>query len=604
MSPSSRHAPSCRRHAPMDSLLAPSLTVHGVCLLLFLLSVPAVAAEDRLPGTATRVRLAEWLDDDVGLCLEVDNLGDEWERFRESRLYEGLVAFPPIAEWFSQHRQGLSFLAGEVERRTGVTPRDVATKLLGRQALFAIWPPENPLTDKPTALLLAQSTDGDLMRRSLERLIVARRQAGRWRGRHNVEVGGETFSIDVVVPDEEQSEFFITSVGDIALFATRESLLREILERHANLVDTSLATSPAFLAAAHRLANAEAARLFINPRAWDAALEADLKRKTPGSEEAKSQAIVVAAWRAMEYVAGGLQLTPQLTVEFAWQWRPDSLPEPVREMAACLAGGSQFVDLLPDNALIAFAGHADIKRLVRYWIEQKEPDPADRDARNQLDRIFLWALAAGLGPDWGGFLRVASDHPLSPTVDLVIGIQTRPLEAHSEDRSLAETLEPVLHALLSSAVEAVNRQSPTSAASIRSTKDEGRKITVVKGVVPERPGQELAYCVDDLGRWWFGTSTAAVDQASEKRATTRAAGSLGVVSGLVRVNLAEWRKLAAAGPAAVDFLWEGKQLDAQGQEREYKSLLAFSRLADRLVLATHVDESSIHLSCSLEADGE
>src|SRR5581483_8025746 len=191
------------------------------------------------------------------------------DRFRESRLYAGILGLPPVAEWLSQHRPGLTLLAGEIERRTGVTPRDVAKKLLRRQALLTIWPPHNPLTDKPSALLVAESTDGQLMRRSLERLIAARRQAGRWRGRHTVTVAGETFAIDVVVSDEEQSEFFITSVGDIALFATNESLLRDVLQRRAAVEQASLATCPAYVAAAQRLASANAARLFINPRAWD-----------------------------------------------------------------------------------------------------------------------------------------------------------------------------------------------------------------------------------------------------------------------------------------------------------------------------------------------
>ncbi|HWB10479.1 MAG TPA: hypothetical protein VG826_14720 [Pirellulales bacterium] len=572
-------------------------------LIACLLSATAVADEDQPTATANHVRFAEWLDADVGLCLEVENLGEEWARFSESRFYQGVVEFPPAAEWLSQHRQGLSLLAGEIERRTGVTPRELATKLLGRQLLFAIWPPSNPQTDKPRALLLAESTDGQLMRRLLERLVAARRLAGRWRGRRTVVAGDSTFSIDVVVPDEEQSEFFITAVGDVAIFANDEALLGEILRRRAAVEPTSLASSPAYLAAAHRLTGGVAAKLFINPRAWDAALEADLKRKPPGSEEAKSQAVIVAAWRAIEYVSGGLQLAPQTAVELAWQWRPDALPEPVREVAASLAGSCQFVDRLPDDALIAFAGHADIRRLIRYGIEHNGPD--DRDPRSQFDSILFWALAAGVGPDWGGFLKAASDRPPSRSVDLVVGLQTRPLEAGPQEKPLAETLEPVLHALLSSAVEAVNRQSKVALASIRSTDHDGSRITTVLGLLPDRPEQELAYCVDRLGRLWFGTSAAAIEQASRSSATrTHAGHPLGDPSGLMRVNLAEWRKLAARGPSAVEFLWEGKQLDARSQEREYQTLLAFCRLADRLVVATRVDESSVHVSCTLEANGQ
>jgi hypothetical protein len=575
--------------------------VPAAVLLALSLCASAVA-EDRSPPTADHVRLTEWLDDDVGLCLEIDNLGKEWEQFCKGRLCQGLAEFPPAADWLSRHRPGLLLLAAEIERRTGVTPRELATKLLGRQLLFAIWPPANPLTDKPSALLLAESTDGQLMRRSLERLVAARRLAGRWRGRRTVAAGGSTFSIDVVVPDEEQSEFFVAAVGDIAVFANDEALLREVLQRRAAVAPGSLASSPAYLAAGGRLAGNDAARLFINPRAWDAALEADLKQKPPGSEEAKSQAVIVAAWRAIEYVAGGLQLAPQPAVELAWEWRLDALPEPVREVAASLAGSSRFVDRLPDDALIAFAGRVDVKRLIRYGIEHKEP--ADRDPRNQLDSILFWALAAGIGPDWGGFLIPARDRSPSRSVDLVVGFQTHPLEAGPQEKPLAAILEPVLHALLASAVESVNRQSKNHPASLRSTDHDGSKITTVLGIVPDRPEQELAYCVDRIGQFWFGTSAAAVERASVPKGVRTSDGeSLRNPSGLVRVNLAEWRNLAARGQSAVEFLWEGKQLDAKGKEREYQSLLAFSRLADRLVMTTRVDESRVHLSCALETSG-
>jgi hypothetical protein len=565
-----------------------------------LLSVSLVAAEDQ--PAASRLRLAEWVDDDVGLCLEVDELGNEWTRFRESRLYQGLAGFPPVAGWFSQHRQELSLLSGEIERRTGVAARDVATKLLGRQALFAIWPPVNPATDKPAVLLLAESTDGELLRGALERLVEARRQAGRWRGQHTLQIAEEKFSVEVVVPAEEQSEFFITSVGDVALFASDERLLREVLQRRSGVSEPgSLAASPVYLAAAGRLAEGDSLRLFINPRAWDAALEADLKAKTPGSEEAKSQAVIVAAWRAMDYVTGGVELTPRLAVELAWAWRAEALPEPVREVAGCLAGRSQFVDHLPDDALIAFAGHMDIKRLVRYWIEHKIGEPARKDPREQLDRILFWALAAGLGPDWGGFLRVATAE--GAQVEIVAGLQTLPLEADSGRPPLAENLEPVLHALLSSAVESVNRQSGTNAASLRSAEHEGCKITSVFGMIPDRPRQELAYCVDRLGRLWFGTSAAAVELALlSKRVDGIPPQDSRGPSSVVSVNLAEWRKLASGGQHALEFLWEGKQLDSREKDRQYKSLLAFSQVADRLVLATRIDESTVHLSCVLDAD--
>lgn len=569
---------------------------------LILLPGHIVAAETGTVSPQPHARLVTWLDDDVGLCLELDQLAEQWGKFSESRLHAGIVRFPPIADWLSEHRPELTFLKQEIERRSGISARDVGTKLLGRQVVFAIWPPSDPLTDKPTALLLAESTDGKLMRQSLDKLIAARREAGRWRGRRTLEVGGDAVVVDVVVPDDEVSEFFITSLGDVALIASGEALVQKALTRRAsNDSRGSLAASPAYLAAGQRLASADGVRAFINPRAWDAALEADLKRKPPGSDEAKSQAVIVAAWRATDYVCGGAQITPRLGVEVACEWRADDLPEPVREGTESLRGRSVFLDHLPDKALIAWAGHVDLARLVRYSIDRSWRERTGSSTKNPQEAIVPWALLAGLGPDFGGYVTSADGKDSTSSVDMVVGLQTRPLEAGTSRTSFAENIEPMLHALLSAAVESVNRQSSRSVASIDTANRDGRRITTVRGILPGRPKQDVAYCVDSAGRFWLGTSAAAVEQASkpaDHTADDRDHGSM------LTFNFAEWRRLVAKGPQALEFLWEGKQLDGKTKDQQYQTLLAFSKLADRLTFAIAVDRSSARLSATLEADQE
>ena len=593
-----------------------------------LIGAPAGAADIPPPVTTDQPHLATWLDADVGLCLQINNLTDQGSRFIESPLHERMVRFPPIAVWLAQHRQNLAALRDEIERRTGLTCRDVATKLLGRQILFAIWPPFDPAVDKPAALLLVESADEELMRRSLETLVAARRQAGRWRGQHTLQVADHTFSVDVVVPDDEGSEFFLTSVDRVAVIATSESLVRDVLERRAAIEKrtSSLAASLGYAAAVDQLSADNAVRLFINPRAWDAALEADLKRKEPGSEEAKSQAGVVAAWRATQYVAAGARLAPQLGVELAWTWRADELPEPVREAAASLSGRSQFLDSVPADSLVAFAGRLDITRLARYaiarqWREAASPpdnSQASNDLNGQRESIFAWTLAAGLGPDYGGYLasssrpRTTSSDTSTLPVDLVVGLQTKPLETGGDQPAVAEFVDPLLHALLSATVEAVNRQAGPGGASLRTIEANGRKVTSVSGIVPGRPLQELAYCVDRHDRIWLGTSAAALEQAISSasgnslveqpriRRMIELAGN--EPGGLFYVNLAGWRKLAAKGPEALDFLWHDKHLDARGKEQQYQAVVAIAQLADRLLLATHVDEATVHLSLAIAAD--
>lgn len=603
-------------------------------LLVAWMSAAAPAADNLPPATEPPLRLSAWLAADVGLCLELDNVAERWTAFAEGPLHDRIRRFPPVVEWLSRHRPELAALSDEIERRTGATAREVGLKLLGRQVLFAIWPPANPVIDKPTALLLAESADEDLLRRVLDRFVAARRQAGRWRGRHTLEVAGDAFSVEVVVPDDEESEFFVTTVGKVAVIATSEALVRGVLERRdaAETQSSSLAASAAYLASNQRLAKGHAARLFINPRAWDAALTEDLKKKEPSSEEAKSQAAVVAAWRATEYVTAGAQITPQLGLELAWKWQADALPEPLREVAGSLTGRSQFLDQIPADSLLAFAGHIDVTRLVRYAIVRQWREAADgqgkstADQKGQRESVFLWALAAGFGPDLGAYLTVGSRNHTAPSpdrplgdpaaglpADLVLAIQTRPLEQDDRRPALAQSLEPVLHALLAAAVGAVNRQAGAGSASIQSATNNGQTVTSVTGFVPGRPRQELAYCVDQRDRFWLGTSAAALERAASStpgdslldQPAVRGsfASSEAQPGGLLYANLAGWRALALKGPESLDFLWEGKHLDAGGKEQHYRAVLAVAHLADWLVAAMCVDESTVRLSVAVGADG-
>ncbi|HET6878732.1 MAG TPA: hypothetical protein VFI31_01100 [Pirellulales bacterium] len=599
----------------------------GVILL-----TAAAHAADKTGQPAREAPLPAWIGDDVGICLEFDGLPQNCLDFYESPLGKRLRGFPPVVAWREQHRAQLAAIRAEIERRTGVPAKDLCGRLIGARVLFAIWPPHDPAIDKPSALLLAEAGDRELLQSTLERLTAVRKKAGKWRGTQTIELAGNSYTVEALASDDEQSEFFITSVNSVAVIATSEPLLRNVLERCADSEPrtTSLASSQAYLASRERPTKEAAANLFINPRAWDDALEADLKQKKPGSEEARSQAAVVAVWRATDYVAASLQVAPRLRAELAWKWRSDALPPAVREVVASLAGPSEFVEMLPADALVALAGRADFGRLARLVVAEQWSKAAASGPRSDAqahyndhpETLLAWALAPGLGPAWGGYLTAARDQARaegSPSVDVVFGMETRALEHASDRPALARSVEPLLHAWFSAAVAAVNRQSGAPHASIRSLGrslgaqtpgDPGDEVTVVTGIVPHRPEQELAYRVDERDRLWIGTSAASVAQATAPRPDRLLdnlpldadRGPIGTPSGLAYVNLAAWRTLAAKGRAAIDFLWQDQRLDERAKERKYRELLAVAQLADRLLLATHLDDSTVRLVLAISAD--
>lgn len=589
----------------------------AAALAALLLTGALARAADSTDAVVDNHPLSAWIDGKVGVCLEFDHLPQHWATFSAGALGTRLLQFPPLAGWRQKNREWFATLRGEFERRTGAGPQKVFTGLLGRRVLFAVWPPVDPTVDKPSALLLAETVDRELMRRTLQSFVAARKKAGHWHGVQTAEIAGDTFSIHAVGSDDEQSEFFVTSTDEVAMVATSEPLLKSVLQRRADPEnEASLARSTAYLAARQHLTQRAAARVFINPRAWDLALEADLKRKQPGSEEARSQAAVVAAWAATDYVAASLQLTPRFAADVAWKWRCDDLPQPMREVAAALSGEAAFASELPSDALVAVAVHADVGRLIRQAIAQEwQKEVGHAGGKNEQGSVLVWALAAGLGPDAAGYLRAprqqaaADDSPRLPLEGL-IAVQTRSLESRPAQPALADQIEPLLHAWLSAAVTAANHRGSTQAASMKdepSPATDGR-TTVVLGVVPGYPRQELAYRVDAEDRLWAATSAALLDltdsgkRLADDPLTAAELGRDEPPSGLAYVNLAEWRRLAAAGREAVEFLWRGKPLDERAKERQYRELLAIANLADRVWLTSHMNGSAGHISLMISAD--
>lgn len=577
----------------------------------------ADGAKAQAPATHTE-SLASWTNADVGLCLEIDNLADHCDRFTSSTMCDRLRRFPPLAQAWEQHRPGLEALAGEIKRRSGASPLEIGRKLLGSKALFAIWPPANPATDKPDALVLIDAPDEQFMRATLEKLVGARKRVGRWKGSRSLGIGAATVTVDLVVPDDDQSQFFIASSGNMAALSTNQELLRAAFERRAtDDRASSLAELPSYKAAQDRLSPHAVARLWINPRLWAPALEADLKTKAPGSDEARMQAALVEIWKATDYVATALRLTPQLGIELAGEWDSGGLPAAVRDAVESCAGGARFVDKVPADALLAVAGHADFGRLTRSAVARQWQEAATtsiRQSDSHNERILFWALSVGLGPDWGFWIEGAKGSSTDVAgqmfpFSLTAGIQTQPLGMDHSQAALADNLEPLLHALVAANVESINLRAGKEMAEISSDPHAGATITTVTGLVPGKPRQELAFGVD-RERWlWFGTSGEAIERAASNTAAETLRMRLGgkpefsqtsSPGTLVYVNLAGWRKLASLGRPAFEFLWEGKQVADKTKDEQFQAWVTFSQLADVLLFTSSLDASGFHAAIEIE----
>lgn len=585
----------------------------GRSLVAILIALLALGAGR---GVRANDDFSSWIASDVGLCLEVRDLAEHVRQFKSGPLARRLKEFPPIADALKQYRPWLAVVAAEVERRSGAKVGDIFSKLLGRHVLFAVWPPAGGV-DKGAALLLIDAEDPEMLSRSLVRLVAARRQAGRWLGRRTLTVADTSYDVDVIQPDDRHAEFYLLGVDSVGIIATSESLLSDVLGRRSGATESespSLSSLAGYRAGAAQISGRAVARLFINPRSWDATLAADLRTKPAGSEEARSQQFVVDVCGALDYVVAGVEIEPRLAIDLAWRWNAAALPEPARSAVEGLSGKSEFVDRIPVDAMLALAGRVDLVPLSRHLIAAQwrasagKSDPATRAG---WETILGWAIAPGWGPNFAAYCtRTSSSDSAGWPLATVVSVESRPLV--DAGQPLANMIEPWLSAFLSAAVEEANAHAGRSLASVESLTVGELGMKLVTGLVPGQPRLAFAYAITG-NCFWLATSAADLhggvglstsDALPQQPAFRAQLGKVDRPSDLLYLDLARWRELLSAGPESVAFLLEGQSLDAAAKARRYQTLLALSRLADRALFAAQIDDMGVSLSASLAADDD
>ncbi|HUY90743.1 MAG TPA: hypothetical protein VMV10_18560 [Pirellulales bacterium] len=578
-----------------------------------------VEAQAPNPETAQAVSLAALVPSDVGLCIETDRLAEHVARFMNGPLFERLAHFPPLTHWVGQNGAKIGMAQSEFHKRLGASPAEVWAGILGGRALFAVWPPAGDSTDGP-ALLLVEAKDRRLLKRVLDNLVALQRDAGKLKKTSTLEHAGLRCEVHWLASGENRDQLYLTTLDNLAIVANDEGLIRDALSLSASAEGPrgALASLPGYAAGSQRLSSQTAVRLFVNPRPWDAGLLADLKRKPPESQDARFQKAMIETWQATDYIVAGLELGSQATLESFAAWRTSDLPPAVREAAESVSGGAAFAERIPRHALAAVAGRIDWGRLVwRFALPRRAAANAVDEPGAEIvpgisgDWLLPAALAHGIGPDFGAYLvprpdEASREHESRLPMDLVAGLQTRPLEPGDGRPSLAKLAEPVVHSLLTSATAATNAQAAQPAASLETIDLGGIAMTSVAGL-PGPRGRPLAATYAVVGDdFWVASSPAALRRAVELPAadSLAAAATFDRVknpSHLFYVDLKGVRQLLASSPGIVEFLAASKGLDRDAARRSFRELLAIGELADAVSVAARLDETGVAASLSIAA---
>lgn len=540
-----------------------------LCLLLAL-AFPAA-------GSSAEQDILRAVPDDVGFCLIVRDLRRHAselaaspfvKRLRTSTLAVSLLNSSEAKQLLANVRQFEQFLGTDLDR--------IRDEILGDQLALAYRPGPPNQAAQEQALLLVRARDVQLLAALIERINKAQQESGELKELRSREHQGKRY----VQRIEKQSESYYFVDGTLFLFANREPILQQALDRLQETAPSNIARRLKELGADRQLAT-----LWINPRAFDAEMAANLAQST--EKLAVFLRTFSQYWKAIDGIAFCLDTADALTFELAIQTRVDQLPAAARRFFAAAAVPSTLWSRFPDHAMLALAVRADLSALLSLLGEFATP--ADRQAvQAYLERTlgvpagkdFVREVLPGVGPDLG--LCIAAPPTGEPEwfPQAFFAIAVRP--ADNQAPSIEQAVLAAVDFYAQLAVVAQNRPS-AEALILKTAPYDKTRVKYLTGDPRFPPGLQPAYGVR-RGFLLFASSPDVIRRFGEDDRP----GTQGEQVPLLRLSLkACSRYLADRRNSLVDYVSAQNATSREEVNAKLQGIITFLELFDQVEIKHH-----------------
>lgn len=559
---------------------------------------------------------------DAGLCVVARELATDWDALRASELGTRWQAFPPALLWQQTQGANLMRVLGDIERLLGVPWPELRTWAGSREAVIAVWPVPSPKPGESRWLLVCETTSAERLESVVDRLAerVPTERRRPWEGR----VGTQTPRGWTIHPGEDKERLTLVALDAFALVSNDPALIQDAAARLTAAAPpaASLATLPAFRLATERLAGEPTLTAFVQPRVWDASLEA-----TPVPEAADKRLqrdVVIGCWKQVEFVVAGVELGPMPRAELHLGAEAPRFPSPVAALWQSVSGQAALLPHLPAESLVAVAGRFDWRRWVEALAPRLAPGRGESDAavhdqpapRVDPQELIAITLLSGVGPDMAAYVvptagvappAAGSDSPATSLA--AVGLwETRSLQPG--EPPLAEAFEALLRTAFTVLATAANAQHAEPIVRVETSTAADGRLTSLRGW-PTLAPVEPTFLVDG-SRIWLGTSADAVRRAiapvakdaslAAQRLTRLEHPRLAAPGHVVYLNLRGLRESLAEDPGPLAWLARVNRLDEETAQRSRRQLGAVVGLADELLFEALVDETGLSASLTVSAE--
>lgn len=563
----------------------------GLCLagLLLLCYSPVLRA------ASPRDALLRFVPENTAFCVVLQELRSHWaalrdspfaEQFRRSSLAE--------AAWGSEERQKLERAEKHLQM-IGLDWARVRDELLGDAIVFAFrpGPPGKPEQDQGLFLLHAQNAK--VLADLIDQFNDLETKAEVLKNIEERQYNGVTYLRRV----STRSVTYYLVRGPILVLTGQEGILRQALDQEQALAREA---EPLLVRQLKQMsADRALLALWVNPRAFDAAMAARATQAAPAERAAATT--MAACWTAVEGLVLSLHLERELSLVLAVRGRSEQLPAPARVFLAQASRTSELWRLLPEDPLLALTGRIDLSALFDTLGEFLSPkgrqslqSEVNRTLGATIGRNFIKEILPHLGPDLGLCLIATAEHEKEwlPRVLLALRVAEGDPVAPA-DKAILEVVQLLVRVL----ILAHNTHQAGPTIELKKRLVEKQEIWVVSGNGVFPPGVQPAFALRN-GYLVLASSPEVIERLAQSSPGSLPASTRGIPV-LLRVSFKAWHAfLTDRRSELIDAMTASKELARSEAAKRIDGVVEGLQLLDRLELRQQTSKNQVVLTLSVQ----
>ncbi|WP_439627136.1 hypothetical protein [Gemmata sp.] len=325
----------------------------------------------------------------------------------------------------------------------GTTPQALLDDVIGDAVAFAYSPAPDGKPKDERAVILIRPGKPEALAKIVEKINELQKQSGELKAVTRREHAGAEY-FERQKPDGGEPEFYCFLNGVFA-FSSNEAEVTGVLDRDRTAPKD---VPPPLVVRMQKLGVADAlAVVLVNPRPLDAEVKAKIAAAKP--EERRLFARFGELWEALEFAAVSVAVGTDAELSLSLRFHPGKVPGDVKTWLVGPREPVAAAQLIPENAMFGFAGHARASELLDL-AASLAPEPAGKPGVKEWVAKTLGVVVVpqklslvleSLGPNWAAWAVPPVKDGFLPTVVAAVEVSGGGEKRATAEKTLLQTVE-------------------------------------------------------------------------------------------------------------------------------------------------------------------